>query len=60
MNSTTTAPRGLPKDEYNALIHAIWRIDNLLKVADEILTEQERITLKRDKDALHNLFVRLG
>jgi hypothetical protein len=56
----TTTPKGLSKDEYNALIHAIWRIDNLLKVADEILTEKERITLTRDKEALHDLFVRLA
>lgn len=56
---TTATATGLRPSEYNALIHAIWAIDSKLKVADEILTEPERIVLKRDRQALQDLFVRL-
>jgi uncharacterized membrane protein YqjE len=55
MNTTTKI--GLCQTEYNALIHAIWRIDQLVR--DEILTDQQRATLQRDRDALQALFVRL-
>jgi hypothetical protein len=48
---------GLRPAEYNALLHAIWRVDQLIK--DEILTDQQRATLQRDRDALQALFVRL-
>jgi len=50
---------GLRPAEYNALIHAIWAIDNKLKVADEILREPEKLILERDKKALLDLFERL-
>ena len=56
---TTATATGLRPSEYNALIHAIWRIDSTLKTADEILTEKERMTLNRDRQALQDLFVRL-
>jgi hypothetical protein len=59
MNTTATAT-GLRPSEYNALIHAIWRIDSTLKSPDNELTEKERIILNRDKQALQDLFVRLG
>jgi hypothetical protein len=54
MNTTTKI--GLRPTEYNALLHAIWRIDQLIK--NEILTDQQRATLQRDRDALQGLFVR--
>jgi hypothetical protein len=56
----TSEKIGLRPTEYNALIHAIWRIDRLIKSTDEILTAKEKIVLERDRDALEALFVRLG
>lgn len=56
--NTTTAPKGLSKDEYNALIHAIWRIDQLTK---ELATSDPLYEkLRRDRQALQDVFVRLG
>jgi hypothetical protein len=54
----TTNQIGLRPAEYNALIHAIWRIDRL--ITDEILTDQQRATLQRDRDALQAIFVRIA
>jgi uncharacterized membrane protein YqjE len=39
------------KDKYNALLHAIWRIDRELRDNAE-LSEKERATLERDRNAL--------
>jgi uncharacterized membrane protein YqjE len=57
---TTATATGLRPSEYNALIHAMWRIDSTLKSPDYELTEKERATLERDRQALQDLFVRLG
>ena len=47
------------KNEYNALLHAIWRLDRL--IADHADYPQTTIeTLERDRKALSDLFVRLG
>jgi hypothetical protein len=53
-----TAKIGLPPTEYNALVHAIWRIDQLIN--NEILTDEQRARLQRDRRALQALFVRLS
>ena len=52
----TTTPRGLAPNEYNALLHAIWRINRM--IVSEDLTNREIEILRRDKDALSNLFER--
>ena len=44
--------------EYNALLHAIWNIDRLLKT--EGLSEREVIVLNRDREALSGLHQRLS
>jgi hypothetical protein len=56
MNTTTKI--GLRPTEYNALIHAIWRIDQLID--NEILTDEQRATLRRDREALQALFIRIA
>jgi uncharacterized membrane protein YqjE len=45
------------KDEYNALIHAIWHIDRLLK--SEPMNDSTRARLERDRKALSGLHARL-
>ena len=58
MNNTITAPKGLRPAEYNALLHAIWRIDQILANPSQL--PEKRETLERDRQALHDLFVRLA
>lgn len=58
MNNTTTSPKGLHPAEYNALLHAIWRIDQMLNSPSQL--PEKRETLERDRQALHDLFVRLA
>jgi hypothetical protein len=48
--------KGLTQGEYNALLHAIWRINRM--IVSEDLTNQEIEILRRDKDALSKLFER--
>lgn len=49
--------KGLAQDEYNALLHAIWRLERLIDKCNK--DEQEYINwLRRDKDALSKLFER--
>jgi hypothetical protein len=57
MTNTTSTPSGFNQTEYNALIHAIWRLDR--DIAEETDSEVMRI-LNRDRKALRELFVRLG
>ena len=46
--------------EYNALLHAIWRLDTLIKGASQDpATAKNLEVLQRDRDALSGLFVRL-
>lgn len=48
------------KDEYNALLHAMWRLDELIKGASlDPLTAKNLEVLQRDRQALGGLFVRL-
>jgi hypothetical protein len=55
----TTTNNGLSKDEYNALIHAIWRLDRL--IADHNQNPNMNLQkLERDRKALSNLFVRIN
>jgi hypothetical protein len=56
--TTATAPKGLAKNEYNALIHAIWRIDQMLDDPNQL--PERRDTLRRDREALKDLFVRFA
>jgi hypothetical protein len=58
MNTTTATPRGLTSNEYNALLHAIWRIDQILASPSQL--PEKRETLERDRQALHDLFVRIA
>ena len=60
--SNTTAPRGLSRTDYNALLHAIWYFDRLItECLDNDEQEQEYLTrLQRDRKALGDLFVRLS
>lgn len=60
MKPTTTAPKGLTGDEYNALIHAIWRIDRIMKENEGKLTKLEETILERDRQALQGLFARVA
>jgi hypothetical protein len=55
MTSTTTA-KGLSPKEYNALIHAIWRLDNLIAELPKGLCEK----LELERETLSRLFQRLG
>lgn len=47
----------LNKDEYNAMLHAIWQIDRNLKLPD--LTDFDKLMLNRDRQALSDIFNRL-
>jgi hypothetical protein len=58
--NTTTTPKGLTGDEYNALIHAIWRIDRIIKENEGRLTPLEKSILERDRQALQDLFARVA
>ena len=50
----------LNRKEYNAMLHAIWRLDNLIKSSLNIPDEEDYVAkLQRDRDALSNLFNRL-
>lgn len=53
-----TAPKGLSRTDYNALLHAIWYFDRQIKE----LSQQgiDTATLERDRKALEDLFVRLA
>jgi hypothetical protein len=54
---TTATATGLRPSEYNALIHAMWRIDQLTK---ELATDDpHHEKLRRDRQALLDLFNRL-
>ncbi len=44
------------KDQYNALIHAIWRIDQDLKTRTD-LTDEQRDRLFRDRESLQDVFI---
>lgn len=46
----------LNKDEYNAMLHAIWNIDRNLKLPD--LSELDRAILDRDRKALSDILNR--
>jgi hypothetical protein len=55
--------KGLTKDEYNALLHAQWALEGkILQLIDEGLRPEdaEIVVLRRDREALSNLFVRLA
>jgi hypothetical protein len=54
---TTATATGLRPSEYNALIHAIWRIDQLTKELAPDDPHHEK--LRRDRQALLDLFNRL-
>ncbi len=51
-------PSQLSKDEYNALLHAMWRIDTIIRQHDGDATVNLD-KLNRDRKALENLFVRI-
>lgn len=55
MISTTTA-KGLSQGEYNALIHAIWRLDNLIADIPKGLSDK----LQLERETLSNLFQRIS
>jgi hypothetical protein len=57
--NTTTAPRGLTSNEYNALLHAIWGIERTMEEHEGRLTDTETAVLERDKKALQGLLVRI-
>jgi hypothetical protein len=60
MNTTTATPKGLTSNEYNALLHAIWRIDRTMKEHEGSLTDTEKTVLERDRQALQGLFARIA
>lgn len=43
------------KEQYNALIHAIWRVDQMLNSPDQL--PEKRETLERDRKALQEVFI---
>lgn len=43
------------KEQYNALIHAIWRIDQMLNSPEQL--PETRTTLERDRQALQEVFI---
>mgnify|MGYP003643016825 FL=1 len=60
--NTTTTPKGLNQAEYNALMHAIWRLDRVIKEAQEQETPplpSVMQKLSKERDALSTLFVRI-
>ena len=58
--SNTTAPKGLSSVTYNALLHAIWKLDDQIRQEKAVPDSRVLPRLQRDRDALHDLFVRLG
>jgi hypothetical protein len=54
--------KGFTKDEYNAMLHAIWHFDRLVAecLDNDEQEEEYRTRLERDRKALSDLFVRLG
>lgn len=56
--TTATAPRGLTKKEYNALLHAIWWLDR--QISECLAGEEDwQAALERDREGLSELFKRL-
>jgi neutral trehalase len=53
---TTTTAKGLSPKEYNALIHAIWRLDNLIAEFPKGLCQ----SLELERETLSNLFQRIS
>jgi hypothetical protein len=45
--------------EYNALLHAIWRLDSVINSQKGLIHEDDMKVLKRDREALGHLFARL-
>ncbi len=59
--NTTTRPKGLRPTEYNALLHAIWRLDREIRETTDTEDQKDwREQLERDRQALSDLFVRLS
>jgi hypothetical protein len=59
-NKTAT---GLNQTEYNALIHAIWRLDRVIREAQEFETPTEPEVMRklnRDRKALSDVFLRMS
>lgn len=48
----------LNKDEYNAMLHAIWQIDRNLKLPD--LTDKQTQVLNRDRKSLSDILDRFA
>jgi hypothetical protein len=57
MTTTITKARGISKNEYNALIHAIWRLD--VAISEETEPEVLKI-LSRDRAAITDIFIRIS
>ena len=54
---------GLNQTEYNALLHAIWRLDRVIKEAEgfEIPTpEATMLKLRKEREVLVDLFGRIA
>ena len=54
---------GLNQTEYNALLHAIWRLDRVIKEAEEFdipTPPATMLKLNKERDALENIFVRIS
>jgi hypothetical protein len=50
---------GMNQKEYNALLHAIWRLDSVINSQKGLIHEDDMKVLKRDREALGHLFARL-
>jgi hypothetical protein len=63
MTKATAAAATLNKDEYNALIKAVWRLDQLIEEALEEDTATDWAAMRRlnrDRHALSSLFSRMA
>jgi uncharacterized protein YdcH (DUF465 family) len=54
---------GLTQPQYNALLHAIWRLDRVIKEAEEFETPTPESTmrkLRKEREVLVDLFGRIA
>ena len=55
-----TKPKGLTKNEYNAMLHAIWHLDRLISELGSDGDSENLEILERDRQALSDLFGRIA
>ena len=54
---------GLTQPQYNALVHCIWRLDRVIKEAEEFETPTPEATMRKlreEREVLVDLFARIA